>query len=80
MRKRIDPSIVFRATLPVKPSVTMTSAAPVKKSRPSTLPMKSTPGPAAPAARRAWVSFSSGLPFDFSSPMESNATVGRSTP
>ena len=35
------PSSVFRATLPVKPSVTITSAASPSRSRPSTLPRKS---------------------------------------
>ena len=38
---RAVPSSVFSATLPVKPSVTTTSAAPVSRSRPSTLPTKS---------------------------------------
>jgi hypothetical protein len=80
MRKRIDPSNVFRATLPVNPSVTMTSAMPSKKSRPSTLPTKSRPGPPAPSARRAWVSLTRGDPFDFSSPMERSATRGCFTP
>ena len=37
------PSISFSATLPVKPSVTTTSAAPAGRSRPSTLPAKSIP-------------------------------------
>ena len=35
------PPSVFSVTLPVKPSVTTTSATPVSRSRPSTLPMKS---------------------------------------
>ena len=52
MRNRIDPSRVLRATLPVKPSVTMTSAGPSKKSRPSTLPTKSKPGPPAPVGQQ----------------------------
>ena len=80
MRNRIDPSSVLRATLPVNPSVTMTSVFPSKKSRPSTLPTKSKLVPPTPSANRAWASFSSGVPFDFSSPMESRATRGRSTP
>ena len=43
-RQRSAPSRAFSATLPVKPSVTMTSASPVSRSRPSTLPTKRTPG------------------------------------
>ena len=39
----MEPSRVLSATLPVKPSVTMTSAMPAKKSRPSTLPTNSNP-------------------------------------
>ena len=35
---RIAPSTVFSATLPVKPSVTITSTVSCMKSRPSTLP------------------------------------------
>ena len=38
MRTAATPSIVFRTTLPVKPSVTTTSIAPPGMSRPSTLP------------------------------------------
>ena len=72
--------MVLRATLPVNPSVTITSAVSSKKSRPSTLPTKSNDGPPAPSASRPWTSFSSGVPLDFSSPMESRATLGRSTP
>ena len=78
-RKRSVPSRVFRATFPVKPSVTMTSAKSSKKSRPSTLPTNSK-SPWPPSARMAWVSLTSGVPFDFSSPMESRATRGRATP
>ncbi len=45
------PSRVFRTTLPVKPSVTTTSTRSVMTSRPSTLPMKRTSGPAAPSCQ-----------------------------
>ena len=46
-RRRSVPSRDLRATLPVKPSVTITSTLPSSRSRPSTLPTKSTPTPAA---------------------------------
>ena len=36
--------MTFSATLPVKPSATITSAAPVPIAKPSTLPMKFRPG------------------------------------
>jgi len=56
---------------------TMTSAAPVSRSRPSTFPVNSRPSADASlacASTTAW------LPFPGSSPAESNATLGRSTP
>jgi len=43
--KRPMPSLVLSATLPTKPSQTITSALPLKMSRPSTLPMKLMAGP-----------------------------------
>ena len=45
------PSIAFRATLPVKPSVTTTSSSPPVRSLPSTLPAKSSGRSARRAAR-----------------------------
>ena len=47
---RAVPSIVFSTTLPVKPSVTTTSAPPLIRSRPSTLPTKSMPAACPPLA------------------------------
>ena len=68
------PSISFRATLPVKPSVTTTSATPAVTWVPSTLPTKSIP--AFPASF-SWAAWTAGLPFIASSPLESRATRGR---
>ena len=68
------PSRVFRATLPVKPSVTMTSTGEGMKSRPSTLPKKLS----VDIPSRSWcVSLTSGVPLVDSSPMDSSPTVGR---
>ena len=64
---RSAPSSDFRATLPVKPSVTITSTLPSRRSRPSTLPTKSTP---TPAASSACASLASWLPFVDSSPID----------
>ena len=58
-----SPSISFSATLPVKPSVTTTSASPVVRSRPSTLPTKSSGRSAARAASAACASTTVGVPF-----------------
>ena len=68
------PSIVFRVTLPVKPSVTTTSASPVSRSRPSTLPTKTKPHRRPASASCA--STTVGVPFFASSPTESRATRG----
>ena len=53
IRNRRVPSMVLRATLPVNPSVTITSAVSSKKSRPSTLPTKSNDGAAGPVGQQA---------------------------
>ena len=45
------PSMTFSATLPVKPSATMTSSRPPVRSKPSTLPAKSRLPPVEPLAR-----------------------------
>ena len=74
---RSDPSIVFRVTLPVKPSVTTTSTSSLMMSRPSTLPMKRTP---APALSRPCVSLTSGVPLVSSSPIDSRPTRGSAMP
>ena len=71
------PSISFRATLPVKPSVTTTSATPLGRSRPSTLPANSIP---AEPERISWAATTSSRPLPASSPTESRPTRGRSTP
>src|SRR5579875_1610543 len=77
MKASSAPSSAFRATLPVKPSVTTTSTRPARRSRPSTLPTKRIRGA---AARRACASFTSGLPFVGSSPIDSRPTDGSSMP
>ena len=76
------PSIVFSTTLPVKPSVTTTSAAPVVRSVPSTLPtnVSAAGAAAARAASAACASITVEVPFVGSSPFESRPTRGRSTP
>ena len=53
--RRAVPSQVLMATLPTKPSQTMTSARPLKRSRPSTLPMKFMPGRAWSRGKVSWV-------------------------
>ena len=73
------PSRVFNATLPVNPSVTTTSAASVSRSRPSTLPMNRAPSNWA-SVSRPWAFLTNGLPFPGSSPMDSRAIRGSSTP
>src|SRR5579875_1192314 len=81
---RIDqrrmPSAALSRTLPVKPSVTITSTMSLIRSRPSTLPTKETSGPPSPLASRAWVSLTSRLPLDGSSPMESRPMRGSAMP
>ena len=70
------PSRSFSATLPVKPSVTMTSDTPTSTSLPSTLPMKS----GTRSVMSSWAACASCEPFDGSSPMLSSATRGPITP
>ena len=69
----IVPSSSFRQTLPVKPSVTTTSAAPSSSSRHSTLPSKCR----SLAARSSCASSVSWFPFSASSPIESSRPAGR---
>ena len=69
---RIVPSIVFSATLPVKPSQTITSASALEQLRPSALPAKRSPL----GASSACASSVSWLPFSGSSPIERRPTVG----
>src|ERR1035441_4329467 len=68
------PSQVLMATFPTKPSQTATSVRPLKRSRPSMLPMKSMMGS---ARSRGKVSRVSWLPLESSSPMERSPTRGR---
>jgi hypothetical protein len=72
------PSISFSATLPVKPSVTTTSATPFVTSLPSTLPTKLRPDVS--SASRACAATTSSVPFFGSSPFESRPTRGRAMP
>src|SRR5512132_2126893 len=72
------PSITFSTTLPVKPSVTITSASPVPIAKPSTLPTKFRRDSASEST--AWAATRSSGPFDASSPLLSSATRGRETP
>src|SRR5919201_3667987 len=75
------PSMSLSTTLPVKPSVTTTSALPAGNSLPSTLPTKSKVSPSAKRSRSAaCASTTSGVPFVSSSPIDSRPTVGRSIP
>ena len=78
----MPPSSVLSTTLPVKPSVTTTSTSGVITSRPSTLPTKVPPAArsASEPSRSAWVSFTSGVPFDGSSPIDRSPTRGCSMP
>src|ERR687898_180448 len=68
----IVPSSSFRATFPVKPSATTTSAAKRKSSLASVFPLKLSPlsRSRACASRTRW------LPFSGSSPIESSRTSG----
>ena len=70
------PSSVFRATLPVNPSQTITSVSPSSSVRPSVLPANRSEL----AASSACASSVSWLPFSGSSPIESRETLGRSIP
>ena len=75
------PSISFSATLPVKPSVTTTSATPLVRSFPCTLPTNVIADePAARSASAAFASITSCVPRSCSSPFDSSPTRGRSTP
>ena len=69
----IEPSSAFSTTLPVKPSVTTTSARDDMRSRPSTFPTN----PFIPE-RSSWARLRNASPFPASSPLESNPTVGNS--
>ena len=70
------PSMVFRHTLPVKPSVTMTSNFAGRMSPPSALPAKL----GSCSFSSAWASWANCEPFASSSPMFSNAAHGFSMP
>jgi len=71
MKKRSEPSSVFRATLPVKRRSPHVGGSCIR-SRPSALPMKLRPG-----YRQQGVGLlHQRVPLDFSSPIESRATVG----
>jgi hypothetical protein len=79
---RIEPSSAFSATLPVNPSVTITSSSPASRSPPSTLPAKlsgSAPcgGSLASSSCARLVNL---LPFPGSAPMVSRPTLGVATP
>src|SRR5581483_1704533 len=74
---RAVPSIVFSTTFPVNPSVTMTSASPPIRSRPSTLPRKSMPSA---SLSLAFASTTSAEPLLGSSPTERRPTRGRFLP
>jgi hypothetical protein len=79
---RIDPSSVFSATLPVKPSVTITSTSPASRPPPSTLPAKLSGraprgGSAASSSCARLVNL---LPLPGSVPMVSSPTLGAGTP
>ena len=71
------PSMVFRHTLPVKPSQTTTSTSPLGTSRGSILPTKRMPGV---VLSSWWASFSTGVPFDSSAPLFASATLGEVRP
>jgi hypothetical protein len=78
----MEPSSVFSATFPVKPSVTITSSSPASRSPPSTLPAKlsgSAPcgGSLASSSCARLVNL---LPFPGSVPMVSSPTWGSRTP
>src|SRR5215210_6435644 len=67
---RATPSAVLSTTLPVKPSVTSTSATPRLMSRPSTFPTKRIPD----SSMRRWASLARSLPFPGSSPTLTSPT------
>jgi glycerol-3-phosphate acyltransferase PlsX len=69
-------TIVFSATLPVKPSVTTTSTAPASASRPSTFPVNRTGADHS----SGWARRASRLPFPGSEPIVSRPTVGDCNP
>ncbi|OLT11737.1 hypothetical protein BJF79_23750 [Actinomadura sp. CNU-125] len=72
---RTQPSMFFRTTLPVNPSVATTSTVPASTSSPSTLPWNRTgrSGSSRAASR------TSRLPFPGSDPIDSNPTSGSGT-
>src|SRR5919108_4853281 len=70
------PSSTFSATLPVKPSLTTTSAVAAGRSNPSTLPTKLN----GPPCSRSPASRTSGVPLPCSSPTDSSPTRGLATP
>jgi hypothetical protein len=69
------PSITFSAMLPAKPSATITSATAEPIAKPSTLPTK-----LGWSRSTAWAATTSPGPLVASSPLDSSATRGRSTP
>ncbi len=69
--------MTFSATLPVKPSATITSAAPVPIAKPSTLPTKFRP---VEPLSTPWAATTVSVPFDASVPLDSSATRGEATP
>ena len=79
---RIEPSSVFSATFPVKPSVTITSSSPASRSPPSTLPAKlSGSAPCGGSlASSSWARRVNLLPFPGSVPIVSSPTLGAGTP
>src|SRR3954471_1148409 len=66
-----EPSMTFSATLPVKPSATITSASPVPIANPSTLPTKFRPGE---PSSSAWAETTISGPLVDSVPLDSSAT------
>ena len=70
------PSMVFRQTLPVNPSVTTTSKSPAMRSPPSQFPAKA----GTVSDSRRWASWANRSPLVSSSPMFRRPTFGRSTP
>jgi hypothetical protein len=72
-----SPSASLSITLPVKPSVTITSVVPRRRSRPSTLPWNRMPRVAASSTCASRVS---SFPFSGSSPIDMSPTVGASVP
>src|SRR5580704_1162968 len=80
--KAAAPSRVFSATLPVKPSVTMTSALADSRSPPSTLPTKRSGWPTCGdvLASSSWARRASRSPFPGAAPMVSRPTLGSAMP